>query len=151
MFEAECTDTTNDPRTLYNVQSNENIATEELEILNGNIVNGEEGQTISASNRNMGAGNKNDGYANYYNAIQGNPKILVDLDIVNSGDSSLNKDSDSASDSTYFYLIEVGDICAFNHNNQLVPPFAESFNGKKFIVTSLTRNPGNLKVSLREI
>jgi len=151
LFEAECTDTTNDPRTLYNVQSNENIATEELEILNGNIVNGEEGQTISASNRNMGAGNKNDGYANYYNAIQGNPKILVDLDIVNPGDSSLNKDSDPASDSTYFYLIEVGDICAFNHNNQLVPPFAESFNGKKFIVTSLTRNPGNLKVSLREI
>jgi hypothetical protein len=24
----------------------------------------------------MGSGNKNDGYANYYNAIEGNPKII---------------------------------------------------------------------------
>jgi len=141
LFEAECTDTTNDPRTKYNVQSEENIATEELEILNGNIVNGEEGQTISASNRNMGAGNKNDGYANYYNAIEGNPKLLVETEIINPGDSG----------NSHFYLMEVGDICEFNHSNQLVAPFAESFSGKKFIVTSLTRSPGSLKVVLREI
>ena len=141
LFEAECTDTTNDPRTKYNVQSEENIATEELEILNGNIVNEEEGQTISASNRNMGSGNKNDGYANYYNAIEGNPKILVETEIINPGDSG----------NSHFYLMEVGDICEFNHNNQLVAPFGESFSGKKFIVTSLTRSPGSLKVSLREI
>jgi hypothetical protein len=141
LFEAECTDTTNDPRTKYNVQSDENIATEELEILNGNIVNGEEGQTISASNRNMGAGNKNDGYANYYNAIEGNPKLLVETEIINPGDSG----------NSHFYLMEVGDICEFNHSNQLVAPFAESFSGKKFIVTSLTRSPGSLKVVLREI
>ena len=141
LFEAECTDTTNDPRTKYNVQSDENIATEELKILNGNIVNGEEGQTISASNRNMGAGNKNDGYANYYNAIEGNPKLLVETEIINPGDSG----------NSHFYLMEVGDICEFNHSNQLVAPFAESFSGKKFIVTSLTRSPGSLKVSLREI
>ena len=141
LFEAECTDTTNDPRTKYNVQSDENIATEELKILNGNIVNGEEGQTISASNRNMGSGNKNDGYANYYNAIEGNPKLLVETEIINPGDSG----------NSHFYLMEVGDICEFNHSNQLIAPFAESFSGKKFIVTSLTRSPGSLKVSLREI
>ena len=141
LFEAECTDTTNDPRTKYNVQNNENISTEELKILNGNIVNGQEGQTISSSNRNMGAGNKNDGYANYYNAIEGNPKLLIDTEIINPGDSG----------NSHFYLMEVGDICEFNHNNQLVAPFAESFNGKKFIVTSLTKSPGSLKVTLREI
>ncbi len=33
LFEVECTDTTNNPRTDYNVQSDENVETEELEIL----------------------------------------------------------------------------------------------------------------------
>jgi hypothetical protein len=140
LFEVECTDTTNNPRTDYNVQSDENISTEELEILNGNIVNTQEGKTITSTN--MGSGNKNDGYANYYNAIEGNPKLLIDTEIINPG---------SSGGSSYFYLMEVGDICAFDHNNMIVEPFGESFNGKKFIVTSLTRSPGSLKVSLREI
>ena len=140
LFEVECTDTTNNPRTDYNVQSDENIATEELEILNGNIVNTQEGKTIT--NTNMGSGNKNDGYANYYNAIEGNPKLLIDTEIINPG---------SSGGSSYFYLMEVGDICAFDHTDMIVEPFGESFNGKKFIVTGLTRSPGSLKVSLREI
>ena len=140
LFEAECTDTTNNPRTDYNVQSDENIATEELEILNGNIVNTQEGKTIT--NTNMGSGNKNDGYANYYNAIEGNPKLLIDTEIINPG---------SSGGSSYFYLMEVGDICAFDHTDMIVEPFGQSFNGKKFIVTGLTRSPGSLKVSLREI
>jgi len=142
LFEKTFTDTTNDPRGKYNVQSEENIATEELEILN---------DSIGASNLNMGSGNKNDGYANYYNAIEGNPKILVETEIINPGDSSPNKNANPNTDSTFFYLMEVGDICEFNHNNQLVAPFGESFNGKKFITTSITRSPGSLKVSLREI
>ena len=140
LFEVECTDTTNNPRTDYNVQNDENIATEELEILNGNIVNTQEGKTITSTN--MGSGNKNDGYANYYNAIEGNPKLLIDTEIINPG---------SSGGSSYFYLMEVGDICAFDHTDMIVEPFGESFNGKKFIVTSLTRSPGSLKVSLREI
>jgi hypothetical protein len=140
LFEVECTDTTNNPRTDYNVQSDENIATEELEILNGNIVNTQEGKTITSTN--MGSGNKNDGYANYYNAIEGNPKLLIDTEIINPG---------SSGGSSYFYLMEVGDICAFDHTDMIVEPFGESFNGKKFIVTGLTRSPGSLKVSLREI
>jgi hypothetical protein len=140
LFEVECTDTTNNPRTDYNVQSDENVSTEELEILNGNIVNTQEGKTITSTN--MGSGNKNDGYANYYNAIEGNPKLLIDTEIINPG---------SSGGSSYFYLMEVGDICAFDHTDMIVEPFGESFNGKKFIVTSLTRSPGSLKVSLREI
>jgi hypothetical protein len=47
--------------------------------------------------------------------------------------------------------MEVGDICAFDHTDMIVEPFGESFNGKKFMVVGLTRNPGKLKVSLREI
>jgi len=131
LFEQTSTDTTNNPRTDYNVQSDENVETEELKILNG---------AIGAVN--MGSGNKNDGYANYYNSIEGNPKLLIDTEIINPG---------SSGGSSYFYLMEVGDICAFDHTDMIVEPFGESFNGKKFIVTGLTRSLGSLKVTLREI
>jgi hypothetical protein len=132
LFEKTFTDTTNNPRGNYNVQSEENVSSEDLEILSGGI---------GAANGNMGSGNKNDGYANYYNAIEGNPKILIETDIINPGSSG----------GSHFYLMEVGDICAFDHTDMIVEPFGESFNGKKFMVVGLTRNPGKLKVSLREI
>jgi len=128
--EITCTDTTNNPRTTYNIDTKENIKTDELGILRNSV-----GQT------NMG-GARNNGFANYYNAIEGNPKLVVDTEIINPG---------SSGGSSYFYLMEVGDICAFDHTDMIVEPFGESFNGKKFIVTSLTRSPGSLKVSLREI
>ena len=85
---------------------------------------------------------RSNGFANYYNAIQGNPKLIVNTEIINPG---------SSGGSSYFYLMEVGDVCAFDHTNQVIAPFGESFNGKQFIVTSLTRSPGSLKVVLREI
>lgn len=128
--EITCTDTTNNPRSTYNIATKENIKTHELEILRNNV-----------GDANMG-GNKNNGFANYYNAIEGNPKLIIDTEIINPG---------SSGGSSHFYLMEVGDICAFDHTNQIVAPFGESFNGKKFILTSLTRKPGSLKVSLREI
>ena len=128
--EITCTDTTNNPRSTYNINTKENIKTHELEILRNKV-----------GDANMG-GSKNNGFANYYNAIEGNPKLIIDTEIINPG---------SSGGSSYFYLMEVGDICAFNHNSQVVAPFGQSFNGKKFILTSLTRKPGSLKVSLREI
>ena len=128
--EITCTDTTNNPRSTYNISSKENIKTHELEILRNKV-----------GDANMG-GSKNNGFANYYNAIEGNPKLIIDTEIINPG---------SSGGSSYFYLMEVGDICAFDHTSQVVDPFGQSFNGKKFILTSLTRKPGSLKVSLREI
>ena len=133
LFEVECTDTTNSPRTNFNVQSSENVVTEELEILNGNIVNESEGKTIG--NTNMGAGDRNDGYANYYNSIQGVPKIIIESDVVNPS----------------FYTMEVGDIVAMSHTNQIAAPFGESFNGKKFFLTSIIRSIGTMKIQMREI
>ena len=133
LFEVECTDTTNSPRTNFNVQSSENVVTEELEILNGNIVNELEGKTIG--NTNMGAGDRNDGYANYYNSIQGVPKIIIESDVVNPS----------------FYTMEVGDIVAMSHTNQIAAPFGESFNGKKFFLTSIIRSIGTMKIQMREI
>ena len=128
--EITCTDTTSNPRSTYNIDTKENIKTDELKILRNSV-----GQT------NMG-GARNNGFANYYNAIEGNPKLIINTEIINPG---------SSGGSSYFYLMEVGDICAFNHNDMIVEPFGESFNGKQFIVTSLTRSPGSLKVVLREI
>jgi hypothetical protein len=133
LFEVECTDTTNNPRTAYNVQSDENVITEDLEILNGNIVNGLEGKTIASTN--MGAGNKNDGYANYYNSLQGVPKILIETEIVNPS----------------HFDIDVGDVIAMSHTNQIAAPFGASFNGKKFFTTSVARTIGSTKIQMREI
>ena len=82
------------------------------------------------------------GFANHYNAIEGNPKLIISTEIINPG---------SSGGSSYFYLMEVGDICAFSHTNQVIAPFGESFNGKKFMIVSLTRSVGSLKVTLREI
>lgn len=132
-----CTDTTNNPRTTYNLTSNtkENIKTTELKILRNKV-----GDT------NMGS-TRNNGFANYYNAIEGNPKLIINTEIINPGDSSVNRDE---SDS-YFYLMEVGDICEIDDAYQLIAPFGDSFDQKQFILTSITRGAGSLKVVLREI
>ena len=133
--EITCEDTTNDPRDNYNIDTKENVKTDELEILR---------TTPGAAN--MG-GLVEVGFANHYNAIEGNPKLLITTEIINPGDSSVNRDGSIS----YFYLMEVGDICAFSHTNQVIAPFGESFNGKKFMIVSLTRSVGSLKVTLREI
>ena len=68
--------------------------------------------------------------------------MIVNTEIVNAG---------SSGGSSYFYLMEVGDVCAISHSNQIAAPFGTSFENKKFMVTSLTRTIGSLKVILREI
>tara|TARA_A100001011_G_scaffold322101_1_gene343332 strand:+ start:4157 stop:6457 length:2301 start_codon:yes stop_codon:yes gene_type:complete len=132
-----CTDTSNNPRTKYNLTSNtkENIKTTELKILRNKV-----GDT------NMGS-TRNNGFANYYNAIEGVPKLIINADIINPGDSSEARNSGSS----YFYLMEVGDICEIDDSYQLIAPFGDSFDQKQFILTSITRGAGSLKVVLREI
>tara|TARA_R100000655_G_C2994790_1_gene193563 strand:- start:11 stop:2311 length:2301 start_codon:yes stop_codon:yes gene_type:complete len=132
-----CTDTTNNPRTKYNLTSNtkENIKTTELKILRNKV-----GDT------NMGS-TRNNGFANYYNAIEGVPKLIINAEIINPGDSSEARNSGSS----YFYLMEVGDICEIDDSYQLIAPFGDSFDQKQFILTSITRGAGSLKVVLREI
>lgn len=128
--EITCEDTTNDPRDNYNIDTKENVKTDELEILRASPGAANMGGTVEA------------GFANHYNAIEGNPKLLISTEIINPG---------SSGGSSFFYLMEVGDICAFSHTNQVIAPFGESFNGKKFMIVSLTRSVGSLKVTLREI
>ena len=135
-----CEDTTNDPRGDYNIATKENVETTELTVLRNKIGDANMGATTTISS--VTVPHRSNGFANYYNAIQGNPKLIINTEIINPG---------SSGGSSYFYLMEVGDVCAFDHTNQVIAPFGESFNGKQFIVTSLTRSPGSLKVVLREI
>ena len=136
LLEQTSEDTTNAPRTTYNIASAEKVETTELKILAGGL-----GAT------NMGSGNKNDGFANYYNAITGLPKLVISTEIINAGDSSEDRDDSGSS----FYYMEVGDFVEFDNSNKLVEPFGDAFNGKQFIVISLTRGIGSLKVTLREV
>ena len=136
LLEQTSEDTTNAPRTTYNISSAEKVETTELKILAGGL-----GAT------NMGSGNKNDGFANYYNAITGLPKLVISTEIINAGDSSEDRDDSGSS----FYYMEVGDFVEFDNSNKLVEPFGDAFNGKQFIVISLTRGIGSLKVTLREV
>jgi hypothetical protein len=137
-----CEDTSTDPtvRTKYNIATKENVETTELTILRNKIGDDNMGATTTISS--VTVPHRSNGFANYYNAIQGNPKLIINTEIINPG---------SSGGSSYFYLMEVGDICAFSHTNQVIAPFGESFNGKQFIVQSMTRSPGSLKVTLREI
>lgn len=134
-----CTDTSTNPtvRSKFNLSSNtkENIKTTELKILRDKI-----GDT------NMG-GLRNNGFANYYNAIEGSPKLIINAEIINPGDSSESRDTSSS----YFYLMEVGDICEIDDAHQLIAPFGDSFDQKQFVLTSITRGAGSLKVVLREL
>jgi len=134
-----CTDTSSSPtiREKYNLSSNtkENIKTTELKILRNKV-----GDT------NMGS-TRNNGFANYYNAIEGVPKLIINAEIINPGDSSEARNSSSS----YFYLMEVGDICEIDDAYELIAPFGDSFDQKQFILTSITRGAGSLKVVLREI
>tara|TARA_R100001082_G_scaffold25691_1_gene12711 strand:+ start:2410 stop:4641 length:2232 start_codon:yes stop_codon:yes gene_type:complete len=132
LLEQTSEDTTNSIRTNYNIQTNENIETNTLNMLVGGI-----GAT------NTGTGNRNDGFANYYKQINGEPKLITNIEILNAQTSNA---------SNYFYGMEVGDFCTFESSviNNL-PVFSGLSTSTVFIVTGITRSPGSLKVTLREI
>lgn len=132
ILEQTSEDTTNSIRTNYNIQTNENIETNTLDILVGGI-----GAT------DTGTGNRNDGFANYYREINGVPKFITNIEIINAQTSNA---------SNYFYGMEVGDFCTFESSviNNL-PVFSGFSTSTVFIVTGITRSPGSLKVTLREI
>ena len=121
-------DTTNNPRTAYNIQSLENIQEVKLDMLTNSI-----GAT------NAGSGNRNDGFSNYYNAISGTIKLEINFKIVN----------------PRFYELEVGNIIEFDENNMFpTTPFGHNsatWNGLKMIIVSTGRTLGNLSIKAREI
>jgi len=133
LFEQTSEDTSNSIRDNYNIKTNENIETNKLDILIGGL-----GAT------NTGSGNRNDGFANYYRYINGVPKLIANIELLDPESSGVG--------SNYFYGMEVGDFCAFDSTvSNVLPMFGGTFTNSKFIVTSITRAAGSLKVTLREI
>ena len=125
-------DTSNSIRDNYNIKTNENIETNKLDILIGGL-----GAT------NTGSGNRNDGFANYYRNINGLPKLIANIELL---------DPASSGGSNYFYGMEVGDFCVFNSTvSDVLPMFGGTFTNSKFIATKITRTAGSLKVTLREV
>ena len=127
-------DTTNNPRTKWNIQAKENIEEVKLDMLVGDV-----GDT------NMGNDDPNDSFAGYYNNIFGDIKLMVKCSIVNPAkwvDSSLDP-------------IEVGDIIEFDENN--MPPEtplghnSATWDGLKMMIVSTNRSVGKLSIVAREV
>ncbi len=108
-------------RANWNIQAKENIKQIKLDALVDNV----------ASNFD---GDPNDGFVSYYANIFGDIKIQVSGAIVN----------------PIFYGMEVGDIVDFSSMHP-TKAFGESWSGKNFIITGLTRSVGTLKFDAREI
>ena len=137
LFEETAEDTSNSIRSNYNIKSNENVETNKLDILIGTL-------NKSDTAKNTGSGNRNDGFANYYRNINGIPKYIVNINLIDPESSGVG--------SNYFYGMEVGDFCAFNSTvSSALPMFGGTFTDSKFIVTGITRTAGSLKVTLREV
>ena len=133
LFEQTSEDTSNSIRDNYNIKTNENIETNKLDILIGGL-----GAT------NTGSGNRNDGFANYYRNINGIPKLIANIELLDPASSGVG--------SNYFYGMEVGDFCAFDSTvSNVLPMFGGTFTNSKFIATNITRTAGSLKVTLREV
>ncbi len=125
-------DTSNTVRTNYNVQTNENIQQDKLDILISGI-----------GAEDTGTGNRNDGFANYYQEINGEPKYIVNVEI---------NETTSSGVSDYFYGMEVGDFAKFGSTVlNTMPKFGNLTTSTIFIVTSITRGIGSLKVTLRQV
>lgn len=112
-------------RTNWNIQTKENIQSVNLDAY------------VSPTIPATPASNPNDDFYTYYDNIFGDIKMLVSCTIVN----------------PKYYDVEVGDIVAFS---DMYPetPFgynSASWSGLKFMITSLNRTLGELKIEVREI
>ena len=88
---------------------------------------------------NVGAaygGNKNDDFVDWYGNFFGDVKMTISLNVINPA----------------FYYMEVGDIVAFTNGSMSpVKAFASAWTNLLFVITSISRSVGNLKVDLYEV
>ena len=119
-------DTTNNPRTNWNIQSKENIKDIKLE-MNVNKI----------GNTNVGGNDPNDGFADYYMNIFGDIKKIISCDIVNSAKG---------------YNLEAGDIVQFSNTAGEMPvePFGDNW-ADYYMITNLTRSPSKVSITCREV
>lgn len=117
-------------RNKYNIQTKENIQEVSLEAYIGDTSSENDIPATATSNRN-------DDFWTYYFNIFGDVKIIVSCEIVNPS----------------FYSLEVGDIISFSDMYPDTPFGHNSANwsGLNFMITSLQRSVGKLKIESREL
>ena len=111
-------------RTNWNIQAKENISEVKLDM---NI-----GTPSSSGNADM-----NNDFYSYYDNIFGDIKKVISCDIVNPSVS---------------YNLETGDIIQFSNTAGEMPvePFGDNW-ADYYMITDLQRNPGKIKIQVREV
>jgi len=119
-------DTTNNPRTTWNIQSKENIKEVNLDM-----------NVNKPGNTNVGGNDPNDGFADYYMNLFGDIKKIINCDIVNSAKG---------------YNLETGDIVQFSNTagDMPVDPFGDNW-ADFYMITNLNRSPGKVSITAREV
>ena len=115
-------DTDSNLLSAYNIASDENIKRIKLDAY------------VSPTIPTGASSNKNDDFYSYYQSIVGEPRLIVNLTVVN----------------PKYLGLDVGDLVAYN--DTFLP-----FNGKTgwddyvFMITDVSRSVGSLKITLRDI
>jgi hypothetical protein len=109
----------------YNIASDENVKRITLDAYVSPTINEDRGN----------ASNKNDCFYRYYDHILGQPRLILNLTIIN----------------PKYLGLDVGDIVAYSDNDLI--PFAGSTGWEDyvFMITDVSRSVGSLKITLREI
>jgi len=87
---------------------------------------------------NVGAafgGDKNDDWVDWYGHFFGDVKMMIGLNVVNPA----------------YYVMEIGDIVAFNNSAMPVKAFASAWTSLKFVIINIKRSVGRLSIQLYEV
>ncbi len=119
-------DSTNSTRSNLNIGAKENIKQVNLDY-----------NVNKAGNADVGGGNPNDGFADYYMNIYGDIKKIISCDIVNPAKG---------------YMLETGDIIQFSNTSGEMPiePFGDNW-GDYYMITDLKRSLGKVSITAREV
>ena len=119
-------DSTNAPRTTWNILSKENISDIELDM-----------NVNKPGNANPGGGNPNDGFSDFYMNIFGDIKKIISCNIVNPAKG---------------YNLETGDIIQFSNSADEMPidPFGDNW-ADYYMVIDLKRSMGSISITAREV
>jgi hypothetical protein len=119
-------DTTNNPRSIWNIQSKENIKEINLDM-----------NVNKPGNTNVGGNDPNDGFADYYMNIFGDIKKMITCQVINPAVS---------------YNLETGDIVQFSNTAGEMPvdPFGDNW-ADYYMIINLNRSPGKVSITCREV
>ena len=123
-------------RTDLNIGSRENIKTISLETLIPTFSSVNPSYVESSGVTYTGT-NPNKSYADYYLNLFGEPKLIIDFDLVN----------------PRYHDLEVGDVLQFDDENMFPEkPFGlSSWSGINFMITDTRKKLGSIKISARQI